>query len=54
MREVQAPNIQEKYVERDGRLTLEGMKLFAEWADAMAEAKAELDDHETRITALEP
>ena len=35
------------YVEKDGRLTVDFLKLLQLWA-------AMLEDHEARITALEP
>ncbi len=41
------PNLVEKYIEADGKLTLDGVKLL----DRII---AMLKDHEARITALEP
>jgi len=54
MRIAARPDMKVEYFTPDGRLTLEGQKLFLDWINAMREAKAELDDHETRIVALEP
>ena len=44
---VQTPKASVRYVAPDGRLTPEGMQL-------LLAAFARLNDHETRITALEP
>lgn len=41
------PNLIEKYIDADGRLTIEGVKLFQRIIEM-------LRDHETRIEALEP
>ena len=41
------PALVERYVNADGTMTLEGMKLFQRMIDM-------LKDHETRITTLEP
>ncbi|WP_156025874.1 hypothetical protein [Sulfitobacter sp. 20_GPM-1509m] len=45
--EVKLPNAIEQYVGPDGRLTLEGVKLIQRLVRA-------IEDHEARITALEP
>lgn len=42
--EVKLPNIQEQYITKDGRLTVEGAKLFLEWVKA-------IQDHEVRLVA---
>ena len=51
---VKDPSRLEIYVDKSGRLTLEGVKLIQEMARALREAQATIADHETRITALEP
>ena len=41
------PSAIERYIDSEGRLTIEGLKLFQQML-------AKLDDHEARIEALEP
>lgn len=43
-----------QYVTADGRLTLQGLELIQRIIEATEEAQTMLDDHEARITALEP
>ena len=54
MRSPKPLNSQVQMFTPDGRLTIAGMKAFQDWLYALREAKADLEDHETRITALEP
>lgn len=58
---VELPSEGVQYVLPDGRLTIEGLKLFQRLVDAIEDldtrlttAEATIADHETRITALEP
>ena len=48
------PNGQVQYVQPDGRLTLPGMELLLAMAREIEALKAQVADHEARITALEP
>jgi len=62
------PNLIEKYTDAEGRLTLDGIKLFGRMiamlkdhesrvssnATAIATNATAIADHEERITALEP
>ena len=43
-----------KYMNEDGRLTIEGKKMMDRIEDILDAHQAILDDHETRITTLEP
>jgi hypothetical protein len=44
----------QQYIADDGRLSLEGMKLLSALVRTIEAQQAKIDDHEARITTLEP
>ena len=54
MIEVYDPSMLEKYFTTDGKLTVDGMKLFTQLIAAIKESQVTIEDHEARIGALEP
>jgi len=48
------PSLGEQYADAGGQLTIEGQELLQRMYEALIEAQAALQDHETRIEALEP
>ena len=48
------PNLQQRYITPDGRLTQEGILMFQDWLRRMKQLEETVADHEARIIILEP